>query len=103
MVRRFPAAGPLFIGSREVISSRTTCALAAVALEASAQARRNELTRAGLIRYLHSASAPPSRINYPVTTVGRENRAAHHGSRGRSATITCDRPGAACAPRDVQR
>jgi hypothetical protein len=44
-------AAASFIGSREVISSRTTCARAAVALEATTHARTNDRTRRGLIRY----------------------------------------------------
>src|SRR6476659_7400350 len=57
-----PTACPLFIGSREVISRRTTCARAAVALDARTQAMRSDLTRVGLIRYLHGQQQRAQRL-----------------------------------------
>src|SRR5574339_281746 len=47
-----PTACPLFIGSREVISRRTTCARADAALDARMQPRRINLRRVRFIRAL---------------------------------------------------
>src|SRR3954451_3804360 len=57
-----PTACPLFIGSREVISRRTTCACTAVALDASTQATRSDLAPVGLIRYLHREQERAQRL-----------------------------------------
>src|SRR3954471_3460384 len=57
-----PTACPLFIGSRDVISRRTTCACVAVALHASTQPTRSDLTRVGLIRYLHREQQRAQRL-----------------------------------------
>jgi hypothetical protein len=52
-VTRFTTACRSFIGSRDMISSRTICARADVALDVRTQTRRSDLRRVDLIRNLH--------------------------------------------------
>src|SRR3982750_682973 len=71
-----PTACPLFIGSRDVISRRTTCACAAVALHASRQATSSDLTPVGLIRYLRGEQQCAQRLAMCVERQGSGHAAA---------------------------
>src|SRR3954469_11813396 len=85
-----PTASPLFIGSREVISRRTTCACAIVTLHATTHATTSDLAPVRLIGYLHGEQQRAQRLAMRVEREGSGHAAAervgdHEVSRRRAA------------------
>src|SRR3954454_11573818 len=75
-----PNARTPFIGSRDMISSRTTCARADVALDARRQTRKSGLMRVHLIRNLHREQQSAERLAVRVKGEGSGHAAAQRAS-----------------------